>query len=92
MEGNVEEAFEKVSEMFNIKPPRIKVGTVKRHRKAVAVYCQQNKTIYASNSEILRNPYVMLHEYYHHLQSELHGEKGGEKKANRFAKDFIYLT
>jgi hypothetical protein len=89
IKGDVEEALRNLSERFKVKPPKIRVGTVKGHRKASAVYRQYDKTIYASNREALYNPMIILHEYYHYLQSELYGKKGNEKYADKFAKDFI---
>ena len=63
IKGDVEEALENLSQRFKVKPPRIRVGTVKGHRKACAVYHQSDKTIYASNREVLYNPLIVLHEY-----------------------------
>ena len=71
IKGDVKEALNKLSESFKVKSPKIRVGTVKGHRKAGAAYRQANKTIYASNREVLYDPMIILHEYYHHLQSEL---------------------
>ena len=87
--GDVEEALDRLSKSFKVKSPKIRVGTVKGHRKASAAYRQSNKTIYASNRKVLYDPKIILHEYYHYLQSELYGKRGSEKYANKFAKDFI---
>ncbi len=91
IEGDVEEALRNLSERFKVNPPKIIVGTVKGHRKACAVYRQSDKTIYASSREALYNPMIILHEYYHYLQSELYGKRGNEKYADKFAKDFIHM-
>ena len=89
VQGNAEEALVRLSEKFKVKQPKIRVGTVKGHRKAYAVFHQSDKTIYISNREFLHNPMIVLHEYYHYLQTELYGKKGNEKSANKFAKDFF---
>ncbi|MCW4032141.1 MAG: hypothetical protein NWF08_01975 [Candidatus Bathyarchaeota archaeon] len=87
--GNIEEALVKLSEKFKVEQPKIRVGTVKGHRKAYAVFQQSDMTIYFSNQEFLHNPMIVLHEYYHYLQTVLYGKKGNEKSANKFAKDFM---
>jgi len=45
--------------------------------------------IYALNSEIFYNPFVILHEYYHHMRSKLGVHRGSERYANTFAMSFI---
>ena len=89
IKGDVEEALDRLSKSFKVKSPKIRVGTVKGHRKAGAVYHQSNQTIYASNRKVLYDPMIILHEYYHYLQSELYRKRGSEKHANKFAKDFV---
>ena len=91
VKGDVEEALQQLSEYFDVKAPKIRVGTIKGHRKASAVYQQSNRTIYASSRESLLNPIIVLHEFYHHLQLELYGKKGNEKYANKFASDFVHI-
>ena len=88
-QGNIEEALVKLSEKFKVEQPKIRAGTIKGHRKAYAVFHQSDKTIYFSNREVMHSPMIVLHEYYHYLQTELYGKKGNEKSANKFAKDFI---
>jgi Zn-dependent peptidase ImmA (M78 family) len=43
------------------------------------------------NSDFLGNPFVILHEFYHHLRSKSvdRQHRGTEKNANRFAADFL---
>ncbi|MGI0092813.1 MAG: hypothetical protein ACREA8_01775, partial [Nitrosotalea sp.] len=53
------------------------------------VYVVQEKKIYALNSDIFYNPFVMLHEYYHHIRSKLGTHRGSEKHANMYAQEFI---
>ena len=85
-----EAALELLSKFYHLKPPEISVGTVKgKRRTAYAVYVGKENKIYAMNSDILYNPFVMLHEFYHHLRSRSGEHRGTEKKADLYAKGFI---
>ena len=85
-----EEALQYLSKFYNIAPPEIVVGTVKGKRKTVyAVYVQKESKIYAINSDVFYNPFVILHEFYHHLRTKGGVHRGSEKNANRYAKSFI---
>ena len=84
-----EDALKALSHYYKVKTPELKVGMPKRHRKNVGCYVSKNKTIYVSNSDNLYNPYVILHEFYHHLRTHNMKHKGTEKHAERFAKDYI---
>jgi hypothetical protein len=85
-----EAALEKLSEFYHVESPKIVVGTIKGKRRTVyAVYVPAQKKIYALNSDIFYNPFIILHEYYHHIRSKLGVHRGSEKHANMYAKDFI---
>lgn len=90
--GKTEEALTLLSKNYYVKTPNLKVGLPKGH-KAVAYGCYTAKTetISVLNSEFLSNPFVILHEFYHHLRSrgvdKMH--KGTEKNADKFALEFI---
>lgn len=85
-----ETALEKLSEFYHVESPKIVVGTIKGKRRTVyAVYVPAQKKIYALNSDIFYNPFIILHEYYHHIRSKLGVHRGSEKHANMYAKDFI---
>lgn len=85
-----ENALEKLSEFYHVESPKIVVGTIKGKRRTVyAVYVPAQKKIYALNSDIFYNPFIILHEYYHHIRSKLGVHRGSEKHANMYAKDFI---
>ncbi|HEV2226795.1 MAG TPA: hypothetical protein VGR56_08340, partial [Nitrososphaerales archaeon] len=45
--------------------------------------------ILAASREYLYDPFVMIHEFYHHLRSASGRHRGTEKDADRFALDFI---
>ena len=85
-----EEALQNLSQFYNITPPEIVVGTIKGKRKSVyAVYVQKESKIYAINSDIFYNPFVVLHEFYHHIRTKGGIHRGSEKNANMYAKGFI---
>jgi hypothetical protein len=85
-----EEALQNLSKFYNITPPEIVVGTIKGKRKSVyAVYVQKEGKIYAINSDIFYNPFVVLHEFYHHIRTRGGIHRGSEKHANMYAKDFV---
>ena len=63
-----------------------------------AIYVQRENKIYCINSDIFYNPFIVLHEFYHHIRTKGGIHKGSEKYANMYAKSFIdsykkiYLT
>ena len=90
LDKKTEVALEKLSEFYKVDTPEIVVGTIKKKRRTVyAVYVVQEKKIYALNSDIFYNPFVILHEYYHHIRSKFGTHRGSEKHANMYAQEFI---
>ena len=90
LEKQTEMALEKLSEFYHVIPPQIVVGTIKGKRRTVyALYVPREQKIYALNSDIFFNPFVVLHEYYHHIRSKLGVHRGSERNANEFAQEFI---
>jgi hypothetical protein len=87
---NTEEALQHLSNFYNVAPPEIVVGTIKGKRKTVyAVYVQKESKIYAINSDVFYNPFIVLHEFYHHIRTKGGIHRGSEKNANLYAKTFI---
>jgi len=85
-----EQALKELSNFYLLDTPQIVVGTIKGKRRTVnAVYVQRERKIYALNSDILYNPFVVLHEYYHHLRTKAGLHKGSERHANQYALYFI---
>jgi hypothetical protein len=42
------------------------------------------------NSDTLKEPFIILHEFYHHIRTALDAKhKGTEKYADEFSKEFI---
>ena len=91
LEGKPEQALELLAKHHNVASPKIKVGLPKARRvRAIGCYTPNNQTISVLNSDALKNPYVILHEFYHHLRTTVDKKhKGTEKKADRFAANFI---
>ena len=92
LNGNPEEALILLSKQYNVRPPKLKVGLPKGQKTvAYGCYTSKTETISVLNSDLLNNPFVILHEFYHHLRcrnvDKIH--KGTEKNANKFALDFI---
>lgn len=61
----------------------------KGHSGVVGCYVSKTKTIHVMNQDILYNPFVILHEFYHHLRTQAGQHRGNEKYANRFAEEYI---
>ena len=86
---NPEEALKSLAEFFHVETPRLSVGMPKRHMKDAGCYVSIKKTIFVSNRDNLYNPFVILHEFYHHLRTHNAKHLGTEKYANRFAEEYI---
>ncbi len=87
-----EKALEVLSQHFGVEAPKIKVGLPKgRLRTAYGTYSAKSPTICVLNSDIFGNPFVVLHEFYHHLRSQGADlqHRGTEKNADKFAADFL---
>lgn len=90
-DGNTEKAMEILAKHYGVRAPKIKVGLPKGHKKQVlGCYKGKEKTIFILNSDTLKEPFVILHEFYHHLRTDPDAKhKGTEKNANEFAMGFI---
>ena len=86
---DIQEALELLSHNYGVVAPKLKVGMPKRYSKNPACYVHKNRTIHVSHREILWNPNVILHEFYHHLRSVKNAQGGIEKYANTFAKNYL---
>jgi len=87
-----EEALTLLAKNYGLETPLLKIGLPKGHKNNIyGCYTAKNTTISVLNSDILGNPFVILHEFYHHLRSKSVDKqhKGTEKNANKFAIDFI---
>jgi len=91
LDGKTEKALHLLAEKYGVDAPKLEVGLPKRHkRRSLGCYNGKNKTISVLDSEVFKNPFVILHEFYHHLRTNLDSKhKGTEKYANEFAEEFI---
>jgi hypothetical protein len=92
LEGKTEDAIAMLSNNYGVRTPKLTVGLPKGHKiKAYGCYTAKTETIAVLNSDVLANPFVILHEFYHHLRSKgvdkFH--RGTEKNADKFALEFI---
>jgi hypothetical protein len=91
LNGKTEEALELLAKHYNVNLPKIKVGSLKRHRKnTLGCYTAGNETISVLGSDMLKEPSVILHEFYHHMRTDADKRhRGTERKAREFAQHFI---
>jgi hypothetical protein len=92
LNGKTEDALELLAKTYRVNVPTLKVGLPKKHKiKAYGCYTAKNQIISVQNSDVLINPFVILHEFYHHLRSKgvdkMH--RGTECNADKFALDFL---
>lgn len=85
----VEEALEALSQHHKVAVPRLRVGMPKRSGGKAGCYVSTSKTIHVASEERLCDPFVILHEFYHHLRTQGGKHRGTEKHANRFAQEYI---
>jgi hypothetical protein len=90
LDSKTEEAINLLSRWYKVSVPRLGIGVVEGKTKGIAaVYSQNRKEILAARREFMYDPFVMIHEFYHHLRSVSGHHRGTEKQADRFALDFI---
>jgi len=90
LNGKPELSLRLLARHYEVREPTLRVGTVKGHRKVLACYVEKEKRIYLSNSGFVTDPFVVLHEFYHHLRASKVGKtRQVETRADLFATDFI---
>ena len=91
LNGKAEKALELLGKHYGVEVPKLKVGLPKgRKKKSLGCYNAKNETIFVLNSDTLKEPFIILHEFYHHLRTGLDRKhKGTEKYADEFSKEFI---
>ena len=91
LNGQAEKALELLAKNYNVSTPKLKVGLPKgRKAKAFGCYTPKDATISVLNSDVMGNPFVILHEFYHHLRTSIDKQhKGTEKNADKFSREFI---
>ncbi len=91
LNGKVEEAVGELAKHYNVDPPKIKVGLPARQSaRALGCYTVKDRTIHVLNSDVLKDPFVILHEFYHHMRTSVDRKhRGTEKYASQFAQEFV---
>mgnify|MGYP001085782902 CR=1 FL=1 len=89
IDGKPEKALKLLSRHCGITEPDLRVGTVKRHRRVQACYVEKERCIYLSRGDYLTDPFVILHEFYHHLRASQIRRGQVDKRADLFAMNFI---
>ncbi len=92
LNGKTEKAMKLLAEHYSVKVPKIKIGLPKgRKKKVLGCYDARKGTIFVLNSDTLKQPFIVLHEFYHHLRTSVDAKhKGTEEYADEFAKEFIH--
>ena len=62
---DTEEALELLSQHYEVAVPKLKVGMPKRYSKNPACYVGKSRTIHVAQRDVLWNPHIILHEFYH---------------------------
>ncbi len=91
LNGRAEQALRMLADHYCVSVPKIKVGLPKgRKNKTLGCYSTKGKMISVLNSDTLKEPFVIIHEFYHHLRTAADSKhKGTERYADEFAKSFI---
>ncbi len=91
LRSETEKALGMLAEHYDVDVPKLTVGLPKRHKTNVlGCYSTRDHTISVLNSDTLRNPSIIIHEFYHHLRTDLdHKHRGNERNAREFAQDYL---
>lgn len=87
--NDAEKALSSLAERYNVDTPSLRVGIPKGHVTVSGCYILEKEIIYVANSDGLTDPFLILHEFYHHLRSISGRHRGTEKYANKFAREYI---
>jgi hypothetical protein len=86
---DAEKALSSLAEHYGVDTPSLRVGLPKGHANVSGCYVIEKETIYVANSDGLADPFLILHEFYHHLRSISGSHRGTERYADRFAREYI---
>lgn len=91
LNGKAEKALDLLAKNYKIRSPNLKVGLPKGRRRTVSgCYTPTDSTISVFNSDAMKNPFIILHEFYHHMRTSVDKKhKGTERNADKFAIEFI---
>jgi len=89
IEKNPEEALDALCAHYRVERPALRIGLPKGEKRALGCYVHKERAIYMSSEEYLFDPYVLIHEFYHHLRSITGKHRGTERHARDFALEFL---
>jgi Zn-dependent peptidase ImmA (M78 family) len=89
IERKPEDALEALCEHYRVERPVLRIGLPRGEKKALGCYVHRERTIYISSEEYLFDPYVLIHEFYHHLRHVDGKHRGTERHARDFALAFL---
>ena len=92
IERRPEDALELLSKHYRVDMPALRIGLPRGEKRALGCYVHREKTIYISSQEYLYDPYVLIHEFYHHLRNVGGKHRGTERHAKEFALSFLRTT
>ncbi|MBI3859660.1 MAG: hypothetical protein HY296_05400 [Thaumarchaeota archaeon] len=90
LDSKPEEGLEMLCKQYRVSTPKLGIGVLEGRTKGVAaVYSVNRKEILAASREYLYDPFVLIHEFYHHLRSKGGRHRGTERQADLFAIGFL---
>ena len=89
LNNDASKALEFLAEYYDVNTPRLEVGLPKGHVGVAGCYVPGRRTIYTKDSDGLSNPFLILHEFYHHIRTVDGKHRGTEKLADKFARSFL---
>ena len=87
-----EDALDLLCQHYRVERPLLRIGLPKGEKKALGCYVHRERAIYISREEYLYDPYVLIHEFYHHLRNVGGKHRGTERHAKDFAVSFLRNT
>ena len=84
-----EEALDALCAYYRVERPVLRIGLPKGEKRALGCYVHRERTIYMSSEEYMFDPYVLIHEFYHHLRHVGGKHRGTERHARDFALSFL---
>ena len=89
IERKPEEALDALCVHYRVERPVLRIGLPRGEKKALGCYVHRERTIYISSEDYLFDPYVLIHEFYHHLRYAGGKHRGTERHARDFALSFL---
>jgi hypothetical protein len=89
IEKRPEEALDALCAHYRVERPTLRVGLPKGEKRALGCYVHRERAIYMSSEEYMFDPYILIHEFYHHLRHVGGKHRGTERHARNFALSFL---